>query len=292
MKKIIYIGMMIVSSLAGIMFGLLHNTQNDVGDANRIYAQTIIAYEGFDSVLEDADVIVEGKIESIIVYPSYDEYLVTVSETEKGETTEQIVIRNYLYEYSYKYGKQEINGKTNTNYKVGESYIFVLQHIRNVYEDIYMIFANVYIPLDNVQESTVLTQKIDDSLGYIKQYEFHNEVGRGQELCSNYIESSDTGTIFEGSEYVVHAQIGDLYRSTENVDIYSCKVLGVLKGELRVFADDQIIVPFFKETVEVGGDYVICLNSDRSDAVIYTLSSKNSVWKPSELENLLETDRR
>lgn len=278
--------LLIISSLLGIVMGLFHNIGNSSSDIdNRVYAQAIMLYEGVDSVLEDADIIVKGTIESINAHSDYDEYVVAVSETLKGDIVDQVQIRNYLYEYSYSYGETEAAGRTNTDYEVGKNYIFVLQHIRNVYEDIYMILSDVHIPLNDAQECTVLAEELEDGEAYIDQYKFQNEQGRGSELSLDYIESSDPEVIFTESKYIAKVEIQELYRSTETVDVYSCTVVEFLKGDMQTLEDNQIIIPFFKDTVQVGDIYVVCLNSDREDAIIYSLSSKNSVWEPSQFED-------
>lgn len=289
-KVVISFGLLLTSVVLGIALGLYHNKNNSSGDIdNRVYAQAIMVYDGFDSVLEDADIIVTGTIESINIHDEYDEYIVVINDTKKGNAMEQIAVRNYLYEYAYMDGETEVTGRTNTNYEVGESYIFILQHIRNVYEDMYMILSDVYIPMDNIQRSTVLSENlgnIEDCETYIDQYDFKNVQGKGVELSLDYIESSDEEVILAESKYIAKVEVQELYRSTEVVDVYACKVMELMKGDMTTLADNQIIIPFFKNTVEVGNSYMVCLNSDREDAIIYTLSSKNSVLETNQLESI------
>lgn len=67
----------------------------------------------------------------------------------------------------------------------------------------------------------------------------------------------------------------ELLRSTDVVDVYICDVTELIKGDF--ISNNQIIIPFFKDTVKKGNSYIVCLDSESEDSIIYTLSSKNSV---------------
>ena len=234
--------------------------------------------------------IVTGTVNNIVIhdeYDQYDEYFVSIL-IQKGDDMEQIAIRNYLSEYTYMDDEKGETGKTNLNYEIGKSYIFILQHIRNVYEDMYIIMSDAYIPLENAQNSTVLSKElrdIEDCEAYIDQYHFKNIQGKGIQLSIDYIESSQEKEIVAHSKYIAKVEVNELYRSTEVVDVYACSVVDILKGKINA-AENQIIIPFFKDTVEIGEIYLVCLNSDRDDAIIYTLSSKNSVFEASKFESI------
>lgn len=293
MKKIaMRFGIIITSIVLIIALGIYNNSNKSSGNtSDRLYPQAVKLYEGFDSILENADVIVTGTVNNIVIhdeYDQYDEYFVSILDTKKGDDMEQIAIRNYLSEYTYMDDEKGETGKTNLNYEIGKSYIFILQHIRNVYEDMYIIMSDAYIPLENVQKSTVLSKElrdIEDCEAYIDQYHFKNIQGKGIQLSIDYIESSQEKEIVAHSKYIAKVEVNELYRSTEVVDVYACSVVDILKGKINA-AENQIIIPFFKDTVEIGEIYLVCLNSDRDDAIIYTLSSKNSVFEASKFESI------
>lgn len=71
-----------------------------------------------------------------------------------------------------------------------------------------------------------------------------------------------------------------------NLNYYQQGLLIMLKGDVTTTEENQIIIPFFKNTVELGKRYVVNLNSDTEDAIIYSLSSKNSIMNENEKENL------
>ena len=290
MKKLhIRLSLIITSIVLIIALGIYHNINKNSGNIDkRLYAQAIRLFEGFDNILEDADVIATGTVNNIVIHDEYDEYFVTILNTKKGDDMEQITVRNYLCEYTYMDDNKGRIGKSNLNYEIGKSYIFILQHIRNVYEDMYIIMSDAYIPLENAQNSTVLSKElrdIEDCEAYIDQYHFKNIQGKGIQLSIDYIESSQEKEIVMHSKYIAKVEVNELYRSTEIVDVYACSVVDILKGKINA-AENQIIIPFFKDTVEIGEIYLVCLNSDRDDAIIYTLSSKNSVFEASKFESI------
>lgn len=198
-----------------------------------------------------------------------------------------------MYEYTCVDDKEQFIGKTNTDYEVGDSYIFILQHVKNVYEEFYMIVSDAHIPMDEASNSTVLSMRpegIDNCAEYVDTYEFKSLKGKGHELSIDYINSEKMEDIVSDSKYVVVVEPQELYRTTEVVDVYSCSVKEVMKGDLTTDEKGEIIIPFFKSSVEKGKTYIVSLNSDAEDTIIYTLSSKNSVMekgKMKEIKNIL-----
>lgn len=215
--------------------------------------QCRIKYEGFDNELDNADVILIGEVNNITEYPKYDELSVKINKVEKGIIKEDIQIRNYLYDYSYTYNNKEYSGQTNTKYQTGEKYLFILQHIENVYEDKYVILSDIYIPISTNEKSSILSNPIDDitdPIEYVESYNYKNIIGLGKELSVDYIKSKDTNTIIQESPYIAEIIPKMLYETTETVDVYLCDVVESLKGTINSTEENQIIVPFFKNTVK------------------------------------------
>ncbi len=247
-------------------------------------------YSSFDDILESADVILTGEIKNISSHPDYDEYDVQVSSVKKGNVGDSVDVRNYFFEYTYEYNNVQGEGRTSTEYEIGESYVFILQCIENVYEKRYVIISDAYIPISNDGVSTVLSNEIKgvgDPVSYINSYEFNNESGDGRNLSLDYIKSSDLKEIAEKSDYIVKVRLKELYHSTDVVDVYSCDVLQDLKGKIHMDGDSRIIIPFFKKTVKADEEYVVLLNTDSKDSNIYMLSSKNSVYDAADGEKFV-----
>lgn len=120
MKRFKYSLLMVfISGFIGILFGLAKN--NFTQNSSRIYAQQSVEYNGFDNILENADLILVGEIKNIMKGNEYDEFNIDVCEIEKGYVQENICIRNYLYSYSYAFNGVEHTGQTNCNCVVSES---------------------------------------------------------------------------------------------------------------------------------------------------------------------------
>lgn len=88
------------------------------------------------------------------------------------------------------------------------------------------------------------------------------------------------------------SHLRELLHSTEVVDVYICSVTESIKGDMSTMSDNTVIIPFFRNTVEVGRGYVVCVDSDSKDSIIYTLSSKNSVMDLNKIEKIKNRVRR
>lgn len=280
MKRIkVSLFLLFISICFGGVAGIVKNHFYE--DTPRNYMQKSMEYKGFDSILEDSDVILSGKIKGITEHDDYDEYNVAISKTEKGDVQGDIQIRNYLSSYSYTYNGKEYAGKTNLGYQEGEEYLFILQHIWNVYEDRYIIMADAYLPISTEEERAVLSRAVDgvlDPVSYAEEYPYKNKEGKGAELSVDYFESNDLDVIVEKSPYIVEIKVNELFQTTDIVDIYTCDVVESIKGDINVMEKKQIIIPFFKDTVMPEENYIVHLNSDSKDSYIYFLSSHNSVY--------------
>lgn len=245
---------------------------------NKVYSNNIMEYSTIDDLLDDADVVLRGKINHIAQCNEYDEFDVSIVDKFKGDVGSKLNIRNYYYEYTYTYDEKEMVGKTNTSYKEGEEYIFVLQHINNVYEDKYVILSDSFIPVDSNLQSTVLSSKIENIsnvVEYVKKHIYKSDAGKGNELGITYTKSKKLDVIANSSKYIVEVKIGQILRSTDVVDVYKCDVLENLKGKVNSTKEHQIIIPFFKGDVQEGKNYIVLLNSDTDDTYIYALASKS-----------------
>ena len=273
-KRVITVLAVCLCAVTGALTGLMEKPECD-----RIYSQALKIHMDFDDVLEAADVVLVGKVDKVTKFPQYDEYDVDVVDIKKGEVNKNLKIRNYLCDYSYNYNGIELFGRTSTDYSEGEKYIFTLQHIRNVYEDKYVILADTYIPLSSVNDSSILSKKISDEkdpVSYIENY-IYKSSGSGEKLSIDYIESNNVEEIVKYSDYIAEVTVLEHCRETEVSDVYFCKIDKVIKGSINTAEDDTILIPFFKNSVNVGGAYIVNLTSDTADTIIYTLTSKNSV---------------
>lgn len=280
MKKILLSFLLLSASfLLGIGLGM--NEKNVEKTKNAICYS--VEYMEFDDLLENADVILSGTVKEIVKGDAYDEYYVEVCSVEKGIVDSQIVIRNIPCSYVYEYNGEECCANSNMNYQENRDYLFILQHIESVYENAYYILGDVYIPLENTKESTYLSraiEKADNVVSYIEDYTYETMENIGNNLTIPYTKSNEMIDIVTESMYIVLVKPDILYHSTDIIDVYLCDVLGNIKGNPTTTENKQIIVSFFKDTVNIEHEYIVCLNTDTSDSLIYALSSINSVMEP------------
>lgn len=297
MKKYLSITvLLLICASAGILLGRLSNRNNsDVAQSSddRVYANASMKYLEFDEALELSNLIVSGTVRQIDCHAEYDAYQIEISNCIKGEVTGTIEVRNYLTEYVYEYQDEYRTGSTNTNYEVGNEYLFVLEYIDSVYDSEYIIMSDIYIPFSDDAESTIMSSKIDigdenmSVTAYVEQFKYDSYEEKGA-LSIGYVDSEDLQEIVRGSKYVLEVKIEELLRETEITDIYYCKVMNAITGDPSVDEDGYIMVPFFKDTVSKGEEYILLLNTDADDSLVYCLSSKNSVRQLSEKSLILE----
>lgn len=281
MKKIHFFIFILLAAVSGTAAGLLHIETKPFQSNYRIYAQASMKYSDLNSILESADLIVTGVVTDVEHHETYSKYIVNVNKKNKGDCTSEIFVYNYFYDYTYAVDNTIKAGRTHTEYVTGEEYIFILQHIRNVYEDKYVILSDSYFPTSSPQNFSYLAEELTENIDYvqyIEQYTCDISDGLGDELSIEYIESPEELDILAQSEYIAIIEVNTLYHSTEVIDVYSCTIKETLKGDLTTTSENAIIVPFFKNTVNPDTQYIVCLASETKDSLIYTLSSKNSVF--------------
>lgn len=291
MKKIIIsVLTLMLCSIIGFSVGMLSKQKEENSTKYGVFKAKIAV--DLDEVLDCADVIVSGKVKKITKKDLYYEYVVEVQDVKKGEAPTELIVRNYTYNYSCSSETETYEAKSNTAYEEGKKYIFVLQHMDTVYEEAYMIIADTYMPIEDEKSSTLLARSIEnvtDVEMYIDEYDFDvvNDKRRG----TPYIKSESMDEIILESMYVTEVTPVEMYHSTDIVDVYLCNVNHVYKGNLTTTEDDQILISFFKDSVKKGEEYIVALNSDTDDALIYALSSKKSVYTlqvEEEIRDLLE----
>jgi len=193
-----------------------------------------------------------------------------------------------LYDYS----------TTQNPYELGESYILVLERKDSVYDgEVFLIVADIYVPLEgeNINEIRQYNQPIDNNVFTISDWVTYvnNVIDKDSDTYNSlnstieYVDSNDINEILNGSKYVVRVRINEMYvEGRTNRDTYNCTVLHEFTGEIDNFKGNsnskEILIPFFKGTIEPGSEYIIMLNDTDANSLIYSLSSANSVYLPTD----------
>ena len=158
--------------------------------------------------------------------------------------------------------------------------LFLERNIAVFYEyDLYGLFMECLL-IDSQEKAEEMQEKIDalaDSNTAPAYYGNH------------FTTSTDIGDILDESFHIVRLRvINDGIKSEYYQTLCcGCIVTDVMKGDMKI--NESIQVTFFvQDQVQVGQEYVVFLAECKESAPIYTLSSKNSVYKAEEGERILK----
>ena len=185
-------------------------------------------------------------------------------------------------------------------YKVGASYLLLLQRNASVYSDeetLSLVTASLIIPAQGYEKAAML---FDTSLrDYIKTQEAMDAFDNGtfaeyilEKINDNprvigisYTDSTDIAETIGFSEHVLKVTVGRKIQDSENGDrtTYKCRIDEVLKGDLEPGAESWIVFPAGK--AEKGGTYIVAVCEVDSPAFL-VMASKSSVFDCSEYETL------
>ena len=266
----------IITTLIVLAFGIftgffVTNTvlknKNDINN-ERTFNQRSSMGLGVDELLDASDKVVEAIVQKKLRYKEYDLLTISVVRNLKGNYEKTIEIRNY-----------EINDE----YLVGEKYLFLIQLIDNVYETKNIIMNDTFYPMTTDDKS------INDIIKYAEDYSYPI-MGNGASLSVPYYKDVDDLFIVKNSQYLVQVQILDSVYTNDSSVIYYAHVKEDYNSNINTDEDGCILVPLFKKCECSKGDCIVVgLNSDVSDSILYSLSSKNAIYRDVDyVERLLE----
>ncbi len=248
--------------------------------------QNIYSNASLNKLLEDADDVVDAVVNSVEFTNRYYRLEIEIKSTIRGNAAGKMTV---LYTDT---NIREENGVKTDKYEVGKEYVFLLQHIKDVYWDRYVMLSSVYIPCDKPELGTVRGNKpedIDNIVTYVKTYKFETEKGVGESLSTYYIESDDIKKIVTECDAVFVLEPFYLDTKNETSDIFYCNIIESLNGaDYR--KDTQVLVPFLKDTVEVEKQYIVCIFRETTDATMFTLAARNAVFeidRKSEIQEII-----
>lgn len=168
----------------------------------------------------------------------------------------------------------------------GEDVILFLSGYDSVYQE------HVLYILTDIAEDTEAERSLIASLCAGGAPD-HDEDGR------KFTRSDDIGDILEVTESIFFVRPEEVFvvGTQAPTTTYTCTVLARLRGEpdpaevLGISADpefSEILIPFFNDTVTIGGRYLVLLAEHRERSKIYTLSSPYSVMTQAEAAQIPE----
>ncbi|RXZ79209.1 hypothetical protein EBB07_23815 [Paenibacillaceae bacterium] len=284
-------------SIVIVIFVMIINVgctkNNDIGtSSNTIESEE--EFISFEEAIEISEVAVNAEFIAYLDKGDFVEYEFKIKEVLYGDVPE-----TNIYIFSMK-GTSHVEETDftynigNDKYIIGDEYLLIMEKNDSLfYEHVrYMLVTNIFIPLKNIQGSTMYEQSIavkdEDTLNsndkinnYVKGIKNSSKnIFTPDKEGASYTESDDMKTIVSEADLVLEVTIEDLKVEglVHNGNTYTCDVSDIIKGDsLEKGEDGKILVTFLKGSVEVSGKYVVMINKVGEDSIIYTQSSKNSV---------------
>ncbi len=272
-----------------------------------IIAEEQAEFIDFDKAIAESYLIAEASLNDIERKNNEMVYKFKINNIIKGnECDKDITVIDNISNVLVNAPNEQITYRSGAyDYKIGNDYILVLEkHISVYYDnDIYIVVSDIFMPVEDdtikpqmyyreykINEQDTINKK--DFLLYVdnlklrkNDYDFDSMI-----YGTEYVKSSDIKDIVKNSQHIVKIKVNDMYvEGNTNRDTYYCEIIEEYKGEIKAFeqneniSDKKIIrIPFFKGTVSTGKEYIVMLNEINETSLIYVLSSKNSLYEPTD----------
>lgn len=185
---------------------------------------------------------------------------------------------------NYPLAENHINGTdisyitADDDFSVGNTYFLVLEYNDSVYldEPYYTLLYRGIIEMSdsNVEAAELFGREIQ--FDYSTQTEMVSAVSSIVDTSvvpEYYTQSNDEEVIKDECGYIARITVDSIaVEGDTNRNTWYCTVVDAIKGNIS----GTVMIPFFKDTVEAGETYTVCLNGD-DNGKLYTLSSRNSI---------------
>ncbi len=229
----------------------------------------------FEEAVSLSNAVFYGKIEKIIVKEEHFEFETSVTEVLGGNVFEKKVFVFPSEEDALKY-------------KEGKEYLFVTKKNDYVMYDYdrYMISGNIFIfPEENIftqYGEEIVLENGEDIIEYITENSKEIPVAEEKVYSSSFEETA------KESYHIGIVKIGKLYEEStnHNGNVYVCKVKKLFtENELNKDKDGTIMLVLLKGSVEIGKEYLIGFDPASEFSIIYTQTTLESIFEPTE-ENI------
>ena len=233
--------LVIFFTVTGCASGKMGNStieEKDVLIAN----QALVNFTGIDDLIKNSDLIMLARVESckyMNLQNDYYEYKVEPIKVYKGKESTDTV-REYLYSYSSETNIEK-NGFTGKKFEVDKEYIFILQHMYNVFNDEYTVLGDAVISVDD-SEALIYNEEydiceIEKKINYLRT---EYPTGAGDSLSIPYTSADDKTEIMEFAKYIADVKVLYYDDTTDYADLYYCEVISQDKGKMTM-TDDSLI---------------------------------------------------
>lgn len=276
--------------------------KNNKEDETKVSQSVSTIYMDFEELIARVTDVVKGKCISVIEKTDGKEYEFQVLERYAGE---EVLTNIFIYQDLYDANVVNSNISYNASdiiYEIGKEYYLVLgRYINVLYEqDRYNVSANLFIPADDVEQSTMYGEALylhSDLPKNFNETQLKNHIveqlnNRDPETIKlykgqKYTLATDMQTIIDEADCVLKIEI--LEESDPDIsnihDIYECKVIGVLKGNIA--ANTEIEIFFAKNIAEPGQKYIVAIDYSAIEGMFH-FSSQNSLYDVSQYDAIME----
>ena len=279
----------------------------DSSTGKEVYSSRHELYMTFTEFLAESDCAAIGTFVSYgIDEDGYSDYVFKISEVLRGEILEKEI--HVCSAIGHSNVQREVQGEYVTEYDFGgdiytpgEEYVLILSKNDSLFNERprYGIHAGVFIPVKDTGASTMygmpLTEVAGKNIASIKQMIRNSAMMRAQKKESNYTKETDLPAVVAESDFILEVKVTDLMVEGiyNNSNTYYCDVQKVLKGESITKSEERgdIMVTLMKDSVEVGGSYVVLVNQIGEDSLIYAQSSLSSVISVGDTETIQEIQK-
>jgi len=140
---------------------------------------------------------------------------------------------------------------------------------------------------DNTVISAHASSSFEETFSYVSSY-LADCPDSPDAVGTDYIRSSVLSDIVEGTSVIVTVTPTEYIGGSDNndTDRYLCRVEHRIKGAVG----DTMNIIFYKDTVEIGTQYVVMVEPLSESSSYYILSSKSSVYPASDKNTLQQIE--
>ena len=246
-----------------------------------------ISYVELEQCVNDATDIIKGRCLGITETENRIEYEIEVVERFLGEEE----IKSLLITSDFKRERM-------SRYENGKEYYLILVKRSNVYKNSinYSDFSGVvYIPSDDIVNAkyygSPLVEHTDgqsicnekELVDYLKSLIEKRDPTLDRGIGAEFLTETDMESIVKKSEFVLEIKIENFIDKSEIVDVYECKIVSILKGNVE--KESNVRIFFFPDTVDVGEEYVLALTEVDN---FFVFSSRNSLFSVDDINEIQE----
>jgi len=221
-----------------------------------------------EETIDRATHIIDGEFIGVSETSRFNLLVFRPERAIKGSLDEDAKERIYVVSYS------ELNKNREPTYKEGETYMLCLEkHVSVYYEH------DQYVLLEDL----VLNERDELWETYHEKASAAAKDASGiSEYGVPFISSEDMEEVLEFSTNILVVRIGDVYAggASDFTVSHHCSIEKTLKGNSNDTKD--IVITFFKNTVNIGEEYVVLLADASDTAPVYTLASRSTSVFPVE----------